>query len=433
MRRSWWMAAGLSTALLVTGCAPAESQNTSPVPLRAQGVARVVPPADAPVSAVTQGVTAFGYELGKVDVAPTENWVVSPASIAYGFAMARAGAAGETAAEIDRVFGFPQTGVHEAFNAITRQVVTDELPPAKSAGETRQPGPSKPPVVCVANALFPKAGLAVGDEFLRTLAAQYGAAVYPVDFTKPTAKEAIDSWVRTQTAERVQQLVADLPPATTLALANAVYLKADWEFAFAKEPTTDQVFHRADGTTVPVPTMRLSQSLRYASGAGWQAVELQLVGGQLAMWILVPSGGPGDKDQLTPHDLLSPASMTTVSAALRHEDVGLALPRWDFASNVDLTAALMKLGVVYAFAHNADFSGIHPDLHIDQAVHKATITVDEWGTEAAAVTGLVLAPSGPVPPKVEVRADHPFAFAIVHGPTGLPLFMGHVADPSSHG
>ena len=57
------MAAGLSTALLVTGCAPAESQNTSPVPLRAQGVARVVPPADAPVSAVAQGVTAFGHEL----------------------------------------------------------------------------------------------------------------------------------------------------------------------------------------------------------------------------------------------------------------------------------------------------------------------------------------------------------------------------------
>jgi serpin B len=28
-----------------------------------------------------------------------------------------------------------------------------------------------------------------------------------------------------------------------------------------------------------------------------------------------------------------------------------------------------------------------------------------------------------------VRADRPFAFAIVHHPTGAPLFIGHVADP----
>lgn len=29
-----------------------------------------------------------------------------------------------------------------------------------------------------------------------------------------------------------------------------------------------------------------------------------------------------------------------------------------------------------------------------------------------------------------VRADHPFAFAIVHRPTKTPLFIGHVADPT---
>jgi len=30
-----------------------------------------------------------------------------------------------------------------------------------------------------------------------------------------------------------------------------------------------------------------------------------------------------------------------------------------------------------------------------------------------------------------VRADHPFAFAIVHEPTGTPLFIGRVADPTA--
>ncbi|MGH3814503.1 MAG: serpin family protein [Pseudonocardiaceae bacterium] len=37
--------------------------------------------------------------------------------------------------------------------------------------------------------------------------------------------------------------------------------------------------------------------------------------------------------------------------------------------------------------------------------------------------------SAPPEPQSVVRADRPFAFAIVHQPTGAPLFIGHVADP----
>jgi len=32
-------------------------------------------------------------------------------------------------------------------------------------------------------------------------------------------------------------------------------------------------------------------------------------------------------------------------------------------------------------------------------------------------------------PQLVVRADRPFAFAIVHQPTGAPLILGHVVDP----
>jgi serine protease inhibitor len=70
-------------------------------------------------------------------------------------------------------------------------------------------------------------------------------------------------------------------------------------------------------------------------------------------------------------------------------------------------------------------------LYIYQAVHKANITVDEWGTEAAAVTGIAMAVSAPPQPTARVRADRPFGFAVVHAPTGVPLFVGQVADPSA--
>lgn len=394
--------------------------------LRAEGVSRVAPSPDAPVAGIARAITAFGYELGRHGVEPTQNWVVSPASIAYAFAMARAGAAGETAAEIDRVFGFPSDGVHEAFNAITRQVMTADVPTARHQGATRQPGPSKPPVMCVGNALFPRHGFPIGDQFLRTLAEQYGAGVNPVDFGSPSAKETIDGWVRRQTADRIQQLFPYLHPGTLLVLANAVYLKADWTHPFAPDPTTDDTFHRADGSTATVPMMHQRARLRYAARPGWQAVELPMAGDNLAMWVLVPSGNG------QPHDLLSPDTMTAVANTLAPQQVDLSMPRWDFASKVDLHAQLTPLGLTRAFGPGADFSGISPGLYIDQAIHRATVTVDEWGIEAAAVTGLAFRVSLPPPPTVRVRADRPFAFAVVHGPTQVPLFVGHVADPTAH-
>ncbi|MGH8917922.1 MAG: serpin family protein [Actinomycetes bacterium] len=77
-----------------------------------------------------------------------------------------------------------------------------------------------------------------------------------------------------------------------------------------------------------------------------------------------------------------------------------------------------------------DFSGISPeDLALGQVVHRANITVDEWGTEAAAVTGLSFVVSAPAQPRFVVRAHRPFDFLIVHKPTGAPLFLGYVADP----
>ncbi|MGH3990367.1 MAG: serpin family protein, partial [Pseudonocardiaceae bacterium] len=292
-------------------------------------------------------------------------------------------------------------------------------PPRSSPGATRAPDVRPaPPVVAIANGLFVQDGLPVTDGFLRTLASQYGAGARI--FPPGQGAEQINAWVREQTAERIGRLFDQLDPATRLVLANAVYLKADWQTPFAKNPTTDATFTRADGTMAAVPMMRQQESLRYASGQGWQAVELPYAGSELSMRVIVPQGA------LTPPEVLSPLTLAQVEALLRAAQVELFLPRWDFATGLDLLPALNTLGLTAL----DDFSGMSQErLALDQAVHRANITVDEWGTEAAAVTGLAFTVSAPPEPQVVVRADRPFAFTIVHQPTGAPLFIGHVADP----
>lgn len=305
--------------------------------------------------------------------------------------------------------------------------MTSEGPPPRrpSPEPSREPGaPPRPPVVSIANGLWVQDGLAVGEDFLRTLAEQYGAGARTVDFTSAGVKEATDAWVREQTADRITTLFGELPTRTKLVLANAVYLKADWVLPFYESPTRDQPFTRTDGSTVDVPMMSSRSRLRYASGTGWQAVELPYAGGELAMRVLVPTG------TATPGDLLRPRTLDAVAAGLRPATVDLALPKWDFDTDLDLVPLLTTLGLTLPFGEGADLSGIAAGLHVDQAIHRATITVDEWGTEAAAVTGLAVATSGRPRPEVTMRADRPFAFSIVHLPTGAPLFLGSVQDPS---
>ena len=130
--------------------------------------------------------------------------------------------------------------------------------------------------------------------------------------------------------------------------------------------------------------------------------------------------------------MLAPQTMTAVGAGLQKRDLSLALPRWNVATDLDLGVALRHLGLTAPFQPDADFSGISAGLFVQQAVHRATITVDEWGTEAAAVTGLAFGSAGKIPPPLRVDVNRPFAFAIVHTATGAPLFLGQVTDPAKH-
>jgi len=83
-------------------------------------------------------------------------------------------------------------------------------------------------------------------------------------------------------------------------------------------------------------------------------------------------------------------------------------------------------------AAKADFSGMdgRRDLFISAVVHKAFVSVDEKGTEAAAATGIAMATAAMMSPPV-VRVDRPFQFFIYDQDSGTILFAGRVLNPAS--
>lgn len=65
-------------------------------------------------------------------------------------------------------------------------------------------------------------------------------------------------------------------------------------------------------------------------------------------------------------------------------------------------------------------------LYIGDVIHKTAFEINEKGTEAAAVTAVMMECTSAMPPQdlIYLRFDRPFVYGIVDLETGTPLFLG---------
>jgi serpin B len=122
-----------------------------------------------------------------------------------------------------------------------------------------------------------------------------------------------------------------------------------------------------------------------------------------------------------------------IISSLQPTEVALTMPKFEFDSEFSLKDTLAEMGMPIAFSSEADFSGMtgKPGLAISDVVHKAFVSVDEAGTEAAAATAVIVGESGMPGQLVEVTIDHPFIFLIRDIETGAILFVGRVMNPGT--
>lgn len=123
------------------------------------------------------------FRLGAVMIAedPQGNTVISPLSALYALAMLRVGAGTTTAEEMDAVLALPEDSRDEALNALLRSVERFD----GDSADVAEDNPPRVPLLRLANAVFVPEEGGTGSQFLETLARQYGAGVYPVDFADP--------------------------------------------------------------------------------------------------------------------------------------------------------------------------------------------------------------------------------------------------------
>jgi serpin B len=412
-------------ALLLSACSSTASPSTGgDISLARADLPRAsAVPADATAGAAA--INAFGLDLYRTLATDTPNAVFSPASIALALGMARAGARGQTAAEMDAVLHELASDEHPGWlNAL------DQALAARSGTFEDQGGNALPVALRIANAPFAQRGMPLEQAYLDALAERYGAGLRLVDYVTDTegARRLINGWVDEQTEQRIPELLVPgvLTPDSRLTLVNAIYLKAPWLTPFPAESTAPGPFARVDGSTVTVQLMAVSDTMGYAAGTGWRAIDIPYIGGSLAMTVIVPDDLAAFERGLTADGLAA------VTGALAETQVSLTLPRFSIETKAEMAGVLAALGMPSAFDERADFSGITTaeKLVISAVIHQANIDVDEKGTEAAAATAVVMRATGMPTEPVTVRVDRPFLFALRDVPTGAILFFGRVTDPS---
>ncbi len=418
------LAALLSAALLLSACSPGGTPGDDAALARADVPRASADPADA--TAAAAAINAFGLDLYRKLAPESPNTVFSPASIALALGMARAGARGTTATEMDAVLRGLGSDEHAGRLNALDQALASRSGPFQGAD-----GSAIPVALRIANAPFAQRGMALEPAYLEALAARYGAGLRLVDYRGDTegARKTINGWVGEQTEHRIPELLAPgvLTTDSRLTLVNAIYLKAPWLKAFTADATQPGPFTRADGSTVQVPLMSTSDAMSSATGSGWTAVEIPYVGGSLAMTVILPDDLAAFEATLTPEQL------GLITGSLAETEVHLVFPSFSIETKAGLADVLAALGMPTAFdPDRADFSGITTaeKLRIADVIHQANIDVDEKGTEAAAATAVVLEAVGMPLEPVTVRADRPFLFALRDLPTGAILFLGRVGDPS---
>jgi len=380
-------------------------------------------------SQIVNSNTQFALDLYKTVVDETENQILSPYSISTALAMVYAGTDGNTATEIQNVFGFGanNSSFHQAFNQTTNSIETNISTPTNSE-------------LNVVNKIWRSPIISFLSDFENTMNTDYLAPVDVTDFTNaPVARQLINSWVDHETNSLIPDLIPDgfINNNTATVLVNAIYFKADWAHQFSTHSTYPRPFTTSDNSTVNTDMMGdliPTNELKFTEDAEAEVLELFFEDNKSSILIILPKNQGLGIDNFVQQKLTKTRFdnwLNNLATPNPSSNFNVSIPKFGFGSDFDLVDHLKTLGIHDAFSEMANLSKMaHAPLFIDKIKHKAVIKADEGGVEAAGSTAVGIGLTSVPPIAKTIIANRPFVFVVKETESNSVLFIGHVQDPS---
>ena len=355
-----------------------------------------------------------------------ENIFYSPYGIGAALSILANGATGDTQTEILRALEVDNVKVlndaHKDFSAYV----------AKTYGET----------FAEANLLLVDKkviGRGIEKNFRNVVADVYQSEVREADFSGDIdgERKKITKFVNEKTRGFIPDYKSIVTADALTDLLNVVYFKGDWAFPFKANHTAAKTFTNRDGSksTVDMMSKIFDEEISYRADENFCGIKLPYSNGA-AMFLILP----------TNENALNVAELWNNQTSEYRENfldglkrtspfdgkVVVRLPKFELDIENSLVENLKSIGVTKSFTNDAEFFNIVNDtpLKIGNAKHRAKIKVDERGTEAAAITEVVM-PLGAAPNVdrskiVYFDASRPFLFVIRDIESDVNLFVGVV-------
>ena len=354
--------------------------------------------------------------LGQLD---TENSFVSPLSIYAALALAAAGATegSDHLRELETVLG-SRFGDRESMKGVGA-LLFGTRPQSSNA------------TLDVANAVWIKDS--VKQEYASTVADVFQASVQAM----PSSPAPINAWCKEKTKGMIPSIIDSIDPRMVAVLTNAVYFKGMWMDKFKPESTVKKEFHTFSGPKECMMMQRTAKEMQYKlvkfdNGMKAHAVLLPYEANEFVAKLILPEGeGKDALVDLVKYLASDPREYTEHTRFFGRRHVDLSLPKFKVESFSELSHPLKSIGLPHVFGTAGGFQRMSddPQVRMDEVLHKVSVEVTEEGTEAAAVTAIMMRTSAMVQENLTLAFDRPFLFFIEHRDSRTVLFAGRVEDP----
>lgn len=372
---------------------------------------------DEEVKLTNSGVD-FAFNLFRnIEKDSGDNVVLSPFSVTMALSMLTNGTSGETLNEILTALGYDGSEI-STLNEYNKKLIEGLTLP--TFNET---------VFSVANSLWVDDAYEPFSEYIADLQESYSAEVFKLSLYD--AASQINEWCNAKTKGRISRVFGtEEKIVDPFLLLNATYFKGAWDIPFNESLTYKGVFYPESGKSQSVDFLYSKSYRKICSNDYFTLLEMAYADNSFFFYVILPNEGKSVESCL---ENLNSTTWNSNLNALKSTPVDFKLPKFSINNEMILNDALKSLGIEKAQnPAEADFSKLASGRYaMGTCKQICNISVDENGTEAAAVTAFNVGATGEGQEYVPFVANRPFLFVLSESSTGSILFLGKVAAPEN--
>ena len=237
---------------------------------------------------------------------------------------------------------------------------------------------------------------------------------YCAPYQKLLSAQQVNNWCDEKTHGKISKIIDDLDSRIQMILLNAVYFKGEWKSKFNEQITEKKNFYNKGIEIKQIDTMTQLSHYFYYEDNKIQIIDLPYKKDNMSALIILPRENIDINKYISSLDSYK-NDLNDLIKKLNYSKVKLELPKFELEFFISLKEILSDMGMEKAFTNMADFTGLREEgnLKIDEVLHKTYLKVNENGTEAAAVTAVVITKTSvrPIPEKIyEMKVNRPFLF-----------------------